>query len=282
MLHYKVQWRARGNYPGHHPSLQRGGGLQFRNHVPLIDAPDPRRFDVRASLRDPFLKIQVRVYQQPSAIPVYVIADLSASMRFGGAASKAHRVAELVAELSYSAYRTGDPFGFIGCADSQTAPLFLAPTIRRAAGLEIAEMLRATPPEGKSSEGLLKAANLLSARRALVFLVSDFHFSTPLLEQLLASLAYHDLVPVILRDRNEDENLPNFGEAATRSNSARSVASLLPSAMAAMNASASTPRCSVSLSRCSMPFTIPDDARRCGILFRRGSTFVTLLTSIPS
>ena len=213
MLHYKVQWRARGNYPGHHPSLQRGGGLQFRNHVPLIDAPDPRRFDVRASLRDPFLQIQVRVYQQPSAIPVYVIADLSASMRFGGAASKAHRVAELVAELSYSAYRTGDPFGFIGCADSQTAPLFLAPTIRRAAGLEIAETLRATPPQGKSSEGLLKAANLLSARRALVFLVSDFHFSTPLLEQLLASLAYHDLVPVILRDRNEDENLPNFGLA---------------------------------------------------------------------
>ena len=213
MLHYKVQWRARGNYPGHHPSLQRGGGLQFRNHVPLIDAPDPRRFDVRASLRDPFLQIQVRVYQQPSAIPVYVIADLSASMRFGGAASKAHRVAELVADLSYSAYRTGDPFGFIGCADSQTAPLFLAPTIRRAAGLEIAETLRATPPQGKNSEGLLKAANLLSARRALVFLVSDFHFSTPLLEQLLASLAYHDLVPVILRDRNEYENLPNFGLA---------------------------------------------------------------------
>ena len=213
MLHYKVQWRARGNYPGHHPSLQRGGGLQFRNHVPLIDAPDPRRFDVRASLRDPFLQIQVRVYQQPSAIPVYVIADLSASMRFGGAASKAHRVAELVADLSYSAYRTGDPFGFIGCADSQTAPLFLAPTIRRAAGLEIAETLRATPPQGKNSEGLLKAANLLSARRALVFLVSDFHFSTSLLEQLLASLAYHDLVPVILRDRNEYENLPNFGLA---------------------------------------------------------------------
>ena len=213
MLHYKVQWRARGNYPGHHPSLQRGGGLQFRNHVPLIDAPDPRRFDVRASLRDPFLQIQVRVYQQPSAIPVYVIADLSASMRFGGAASKAHRVAELVADLSYSAYRTGDPFGFIGCADSHTAPLFLALTARRAAGLEIAETLRATPPQGKSSEGLLKAANLLSARRALVFLVSDFHFSTPLLEQLLASLAYHDLVPVILRDRNEYENLPNFGLA---------------------------------------------------------------------
>ena len=213
MLHYKVQWRARGNYPGHHPSLQLGGGLQFRNHVPLIDAPDPRRFDVRASLRDPFLQIQVRVYQQPSAIPVYVIADLSASMRFSGAASKAHRVAELVAGLSYSAYRTGDPFGFIGCADSQTAPLFLAPTIRRAAGLEIAETLRATPPQGKNSEGLLKAANLLSARRALVFLVSDFHFSTPLLEQLLASLAYHDLVPVILRDRNEYENLPNFGLA---------------------------------------------------------------------
>ena len=60
-LHYKVPWRASGSYPGHHPSQQKGGGLQFRHHVPLLDAPDPRRFDVRASLRDPFEQVQVRV-----------------------------------------------------------------------------------------------------------------------------------------------------------------------------------------------------------------------------
>lgn len=83
-IHYKVSWRATGSYPGHHSSRQKGSGLQFCIHVPLIDAPDPRRFDIRASLRDPFQQVRVRVYLQTSSIPVYVIADLSASMNFKG------------------------------------------------------------------------------------------------------------------------------------------------------------------------------------------------------
>ena len=57
-IHYKISWRSKGNFPGHHPSQQPGGGLQFRNHVNLIDAPDPRRFDIRASIRDPFRAIE--------------------------------------------------------------------------------------------------------------------------------------------------------------------------------------------------------------------------------
>ncbi|MDP6183261.1 MAG: hypothetical protein QF609_05545 [Gammaproteobacteria bacterium] len=212
-IHYKVPWRASGSYPGHHSSQQQGGGLQFRSHSPLIDAPDPRRFDVRASLRDPFEQIQVRVYQQTSSIPVYFIADLSASMGFEGANSKIGALAEFVACLSFSAYRTGDTFGFIGCAEKFSEPLLLPPTLNRAAGAEFAERLRGRRPLGRDSQGLLGAAELLGSRRALVFLVSDFHFSPALLEQVLASLAYHDVVPVILWDRREYEDLPGFGIA---------------------------------------------------------------------
>jgi uncharacterized protein (DUF58 family) len=212
-VHYKVPWRASSSYPGHHSSQQKGGGLQFRNHVPLIDAPDPRRFDVRASLRDPFEQIRVRVYQQTSSIPIYVIADLSASMGFEGANSKKDVLAEFVACMSYSAYRTGDTFGFIGCADKFSKPLLLPSTLNRAAGAAFADQLRARQPQGKNSEGLLAAAELLGSRRALVFLLSDFHFSPALLEQVLASLAYHDVIPVMLWDRQEYEDLPDFGIA---------------------------------------------------------------------
>lgn len=212
-VHYKVAWRSRSSFPGHHASQQRGGGMQFRNHVPLIDAPDPRRFDVRASLRDPFEQIQVRVYQQTSAIPVYVIADLSASMRFTGAHAKRDVLADFVACISYSAYKTGDTFGFIGCADRAAAPLVLPPTVNRAAGADLAVTLRAHTLSGRSADGLLDAADFLGARRALVFLVSDFHFPADLLRRVLRSLAYHDVVPVVVWDPREYDELPGFGLA---------------------------------------------------------------------
>jgi uncharacterized protein (DUF58 family) len=212
-IHYKVPWRASSNYPGHHSSQQKGGGLQFRNHVPLIDAPDPRRFDVRASLRDPFEQIRVRVYQQTSSIPIYVIADLSASMSYAGANSKRDVLAEFVACLSYSAYRTGDTFGFVGCGDRVLEPLLLPLTLNRGAGAAFAERLRRWQPQANNSEGLLAAVELMGSRRALVFLLSDFHFPPALLERVLASLAYHDVVPVVLWDRQEYEDLPDFGIA---------------------------------------------------------------------
>ena len=212
-IHYKIPWRATSSFPGYHSSQQKGGGLQFRNHVPLIDAPDPRRFDIRASLRDPFEQIRVRVYQQTSSISVYVIADLSASMNFKGHRSKMDILADFVASMSYSAYRTGDTFGFVGCADNKFKSWILPPTLNRAAGLALAEDLRQFNPTGQNSEGLLNAAENLGSRRALVFLLSDFHFPLAFSEKLMASLAYHDVVPVMLWDKQEYRELPNYGLA---------------------------------------------------------------------
>jgi len=210
-IHYKVPWRAIGSYPGHHSSQQKGGGLQFRNHVPLMDAPDPRRFDIRASLRDPFGQIRVRVYQQTSSIPVFIVADLSASMAYKGAHSKSETLAEFVRSLSYSAYRTGDAFGFVGCGERHSELVFLPSTLNRGSGMALAEQLRGRTPAAGTSEGLIAAAEHLGSRRALVFLVSDFHFPTDLLDRVLGSLALHDVVPVMLWDRREYEDLPKFG-----------------------------------------------------------------------
>jgi uncharacterized protein (DUF58 family) len=215
-IHYKIPWRARSSYPGHHSSQQKGGGLQFRHHVPLLNAPDPRRFDVRASLRDPFEQVYVRVYQQTSSIPVYVIADLSASMRYEGNHSKQDVVVDFVAAVSYAAYRTGDRFGFVGCGDTSTLPLVLPSTLNRAAGSGMAETLRETSFTATDSTGLVNAAALLGAKRALVFLISDFHFPEKLLIDTFATLAYHDVVPVVLWDTQEYKNLPNYGIARVR------------------------------------------------------------------
>ena len=46
--------RRSATFPAHHRSTRGDSGFEFRGHAPLLDAPDPRRLDLHASLRDPF------------------------------------------------------------------------------------------------------------------------------------------------------------------------------------------------------------------------------------
>ena len=212
-FHYRLNWRASGALPGHHRSAQIGEGVDFHSHASLFDRPDPRRLDLRASVRDPMKQLLVRVFRQRAAVPVYALADLSASMGFSGHARKLDLMAEFIASLGYSAYRSGDPFGFIGC-DSAIRSDFYQPLSRaKAAGADMAQRLIAMEAMAAGSGGLLDAAQLTGGRRALVFLVSDFHFPSALLEQVLQALGRHQIVPVVLVDGMEYDNLPAFGIA---------------------------------------------------------------------
>lgn len=211
-FHYRLPSRARGFEPGAHPGTQRGGGMEFRGHASLLKAPDPRRFDIAASLRDPFGEVKVRVYTQRSAVPVRVIADVSASMAFSGRCRKMDLLADFTASLALSAYRSGDPFAFTACDSDVRADLFLPLTRNRAAGSLIVEKLRSLEPSGRTAQGLSKAVEQTPPTRSLVFLVSDFHFPIALLAGLLAGLALHAVVPVVLRDSAE-EQAPRYGIA---------------------------------------------------------------------
>jgi uncharacterized protein (DUF58 family) len=215
-FHYRIGWRAGGHRPGHHLSRQPGGGFAFRGYAPLLAAPDPRRLDLHASLRDPFEQWVVRLYHQKSSIPVYLVADLSASMGFAGTARKLDLLADFCASLGYSAYRTGDPFGFIGCDTAVRGDFLLAPSHAKGAAMEMSLRLRAFAPTGTAATGLAAAADYLGRQRCLVFVASDFHFPGALLEALLASLARHDVVPVVLWDSAEFERLPRFGIGLVR------------------------------------------------------------------
>ena len=87
-LHYQVSAPVLGHFPGHHRSTRGGSGFEFRGHAALLDAPDPRRLDFHASLRDPFGNWVVQVYSQSKSIPVVMVADVSASMGFAGTCRK--------------------------------------------------------------------------------------------------------------------------------------------------------------------------------------------------
>jgi len=202
-FHYRVGAPALGHFPGHHRSTRGDSGFEFRGHASLLDAPDPRRLDLHASLRDPFGQWVVRVYSQRKAIPVVMVADLSASMGFEGTRRKLDVLADFAESLAWSAWRTGDSFGFIGCDDTVRADLFLPQSRSRAAGAPLAARLRALQPGGSSARGLVDAHRHLGRQRALVFLMSDFHLPPAELGAVLGHFAHHDLVPVVLWDPAE-------------------------------------------------------------------------------
>ena len=53
-LHYRIGGAATGLLPGAHRSRSGNAGFEFCGHAALHDAPDARRLDLHASLRDPF------------------------------------------------------------------------------------------------------------------------------------------------------------------------------------------------------------------------------------
>ena len=144
-----------------------------------------------------------RVASERKAVPVYAVADLSGSMGFEGERRRLDVLADFVESLAWSAWRTGDAFGFVGC-DEVVRFDWLMPLMRaQGVGAELAHRLRRFEPTGRHAKGLQHAGTLLRRQRSLVFLLSDFHLPLPELEHLLAGLAHHETVPVVLWDRAE-------------------------------------------------------------------------------
>ncbi|MCW5664401.1 MAG: MxaS protein [Piscinibacter sp.] len=204
-VHYRIPGLAGGGFPGHHRSRSGEGGFEFRRHAALADAPDARRLDLHASLRDPFGQWLVRINSLRQAVPVAVVADLSASMGFAGVQRKLDVLADFTRSIAWSAWRTGDSFAFVGADQTLRRDWLLPATRQRGAGLALAERLRGFEPTGRSARGLREAAVALPHRRALVFLVSDFHLPLPELREVLDALSHHALVPVLLWQPEEFE-----------------------------------------------------------------------------
>lgn len=204
-FHYRISWRSHSAIPGQHLSTQAGGGYEFHGHAPLISNPDARNLDVHASLHDPFGQFFVRTFRQRSSIPVFVIADLSASMNFCGHSRKKDVIVDFCSVSAYSAYRTGDSFGFFGCSDQIHWNLHLPLRWRKSVNHELFVRLNNFHPSGQSTHGLFEAASVVGKRRALIFLLSDFHIPFDQLGQILEAFATHDVIPIVIWDSFEIE-----------------------------------------------------------------------------
>ncbi|MCS0504728.1 DUF58 domain-containing protein [Ancylobacter mangrovi] len=206
---YRLRWRPESVFPGAHPGPGEGVEGEFRRHVSLLRRSDPRRIDLRASLRDPFQDLRVREFAPRRSVPVAMLIDLSGSMGFGGAV--AEQVARLGALIALSARRSGDSFALFGCDARMREDVHLPFTRRAGIEDEVRRLLEGARMEGEGTEGLLEAARRLPARRSLVFLVSDFLMPRARVAALLDRLWRHDVVPVVARHSAVEEGLPRWG-----------------------------------------------------------------------
>lgn len=213
---YRARWKTGGLRPGAFRGHHAGSGDHARASVPLHERADPRRLDVRATLRDPFGGVWVREFEQKSAIKVLVLADVSASMGYVGRCDKLAELARAAVAIARSAWRNGDAFGFYAADEAPRAELTLPAHVARGAGEWLAQRLAAFTPSGRSARGLLSVVPQLPQRRALVFLVSDFHWPAADLPELLRRLAHHAVVPIVLRDPAEAEAVRRRGIAVLR------------------------------------------------------------------
>jgi uncharacterized protein (DUF58 family) len=202
-FHYRLSQRMGGHRPGSHASRGLGAGLEFATHMSLFDRPDPRRLDVRASLRSFKDEWLVRVNRQRAGILVHAVVDVSSSMSFGTPESKLHVAADFVEALGTSAFRVGDAFGMLAFDSTERSDLYSPARLTRGAGSLMAARLRDCVSHPGSIEGLEQAIAPLAAREGLVFLVSDFHWPLARLNDVLDLLVHADVVPIVIWDPNE-------------------------------------------------------------------------------
>ena len=234
-FHYRLAGRISGQRPGSHPGSSVGVGQEFVAHRNLYDYPDPRRLDLRASLRTLQGEWLVRVNRQRTGTTVRALVDVSASMSFGASLPKLHVVADLVEALGMSAFRVGDAVGMMAFDTAERTELFMPARVSRGMGTIMAAALRewsghpqrrdrfqhghGSSPLGAgasrgshrrslrdtstAADGLEDAASRLAGQQALVFLISDFHWPLGHLNAALDLMSHATVIPIVVWDPAE-------------------------------------------------------------------------------
>jgi hypothetical protein len=202
-FHYRIPGRSGNLRPGTHASHALGGGQQFAAHAPLFEWPDPRRLDLRASIRHVRKEWLVRMSRQRTSIPVEAVIDVSPSMHVGARHSKLAIAGDFVRALGLSAFRAGDPVGMRAFDATERSELMVVNRHSRGAGEAMAQRLHGARAGMAGAAGLDLCAQQLSTRRGLVFLVSDFLWSLNVLQGALDHLVRSLVVPIVIWDSGE-------------------------------------------------------------------------------
>jgi uncharacterized protein (DUF58 family) len=187
---------------GNYHSVFRGRGVEFSEVRPYQPGDDVRAIDWNRTARmgAPFVK----VFHEERDLTVFLVVDVSGSLRFGSRAiAKRELAAELAALLAFAALRNQDRVG--AALVSEGLDLLLPPARRRHRALRLVHEILARPARGGTDlERGLEAVLANLHQRSVLFLISDFVGAVPELA-LQRAAARHDLVVLEIVDPRDLE-----------------------------------------------------------------------------
>jgi uncharacterized protein (DUF58 family) len=216
-LRFRVRPEAVALLAGAYHGARPGVGLMFSELRAYEPGDDVRHLDWNVTARQG--KPYVRRFIEERALTLWLIVDISASLRFGPEGrSKADRAAQAAALLATAAIQNGDRAGIALVSDRVEAEMAPAGGPRH-----LARLLRALVATPAISRGTALTAGLerfrRSWRRALIIVLSDFLSDEPVGAWRRVSRR-HQVIALRLVDPREetlpDANLLDLEESERR------------------------------------------------------------------
>jgi uncharacterized protein (DUF58 family) len=209
-LEWRVLRRVEGRIQGSYRTPQRGSGTDLVGMREYVETDDARHIDWNATAR--MNAPQVRQFLEDRDVSVWLLLDLSASMRVGRPGRGKHDVlAEVALLLARLFGRNGNRVGAI-LHDGQSSRI-VPPGTGRMHALRIGhELDRGLTPTASTTDfaAMLESAATLARRRSLIIVVSDFIGTSDWDRQVLRLVQRHEVVALRVMDASDDE-LPDSG-----------------------------------------------------------------------
>lgn len=200
---------------GQYHSVFKGRGMDFDEVREYVPGDEVRSIDwnVTARAGRPYIK----KHTEERELTILLAVDVSASGNFGsGSRSKREVAAEIASALAFSAIKNSDKVGLILFSDQ--IEQYIPPKKGRQHVLRVIREVLFLEPQRRGTDIVraLDFLNMVTTRRAVVFLISDFQTGDG--DASLAALRIalglanrrHDLVAMHIRDPHE-ATLPNVG-----------------------------------------------------------------------
>ena len=178
---------------GEYQSVFRGRGLEFEDVRAYQYGDDVRAMDWKVTARtgEPHIKRYIEEREQV----VYLLVDVSASMRHDNSGNKLETLIELCALITLAAIKNQDRVGLILFSD-QIEQIITPSKGRRHAMRIIDELINFKPTNKKTDvASMLERFRILSCKYSIVFLISDF-LTDPNTLELQALSSIHDLTAI--------------------------------------------------------------------------------------
>lgn len=207
-LEIRARHLAEDMFAGSYRSVFKGAGIEF-SEVRRYYPGDPiSNIDWNVTARAGYPHVKQHVDERQ--LTVVLLVDVSGSVQFGSLDRRKQDIAaEVGGVLAFSAIRNHDNVGLV--LFSSMVEKYIPPDSGRTQGLRVIRELLHHQPDGRGTNiaDALEFVSRVLTRRAIIFLVSDFHddgFWRP----MSVAAKRHDLIAVRLIDPRE-RALPDAG-----------------------------------------------------------------------